>query len=369
MNREALYLYLLSKHCGLGRVSLRRLLEYGHQPSYLFENAESLPFLTPSVRKKFIEVRDDADLNKQANDLLLGALDKGIEVITCYDDQYPSLLRECVDAPPLFFYKGNVSVLNAKHAISIVGTRSASPYGRSVTHKLVAELASLFPDLLVVSGLALGIDTAAHTAALDNDLPTMGIMAHGHNFIYPRENAHLFDAIPIKGGLFSESDPTCAIERHRFVERNRIIAGITPCTVVIESGYKGGALITADMALGYNRTIMAVPGRLSDRLSQGCNKLIADGVAKAFTCTKDLVSLLGWQQAPQPNLPLPLGELRELPDDPILIAIAAADQIHFNELLLKTDMSSSNLLSRLVDLELDGYIQALPGGKYALSLS
>lgn len=368
MNREACYLYVLTRLEGFGILTARRLLEIAGSAVTLFEQAEAQNELSPNIRRKLLQARDNAALWKHAERVLQEAEEKGLHVVTLYDEAFCPLLAECVDAPPLFFYKGSLSALTSEHKISVVGTRSATPYGRHAVAKVVEELGKAVPDLVIVSGLAFGIDIAAHRAALDADIPTIGVMAYGHDNIYPREHRKEVEAMAERGGLLSEYEPKTAIERHRFVARNRIIAGLSPATIVFESAIRGGALLTASMASDYNREVLALPGRVTDRFSSGCNTMIARMQARAFTSPSEVLEILGWEEVPKaPQVQQPLAIASELPDDPILRIIAAEEAILFHDLLLKTDLAPSELQVKLVDLELEGCIEALPGGKYTLA--
>lgn len=366
------YYYVLSNIEGLGLASARRLLEIAGDIETLFEEAEKFNEFSASARRKLIETRSNKPLWDEASATLAHAKEKGITLVTFDNDTlYPQLLKQCIDAPLLLFAQGQVGYLSSPHNISIVGTRNASSYGRFAVAKTIEAIALKVPDAVIVSGLAFGIDVAAHEAAMEQNLGTIAVMAYGHNFIYPTEHRKIAQRIIEKGVMLSEYPPKTSIERHRFVARNRIVAGISSATVVIESAQKGGALLTANMALGYNRDVFALPGRITDRYSAGCNNLIEQNKAQLFTNSETLLESLGWNNintstsvaGSQPSLLTN----QQIPNDPILQIIAKHEAILINDLLPLCNLTYSQLTAKLFDLELDGYIETLPGGKITLA--
>lgn len=368
MHKLAPYYYILENIEGFGKVTIRKILEKVGSVETLFDSPESLNELSPQARGKLVAAKNDKKLWKETTALLRQIEDReGIEIICIDDEHYPKSLLGCADAPLILFLRGKKNLLNSPHLISIVGTRNASSYGRFAVAKLVETFAEKVPDIVIVSGLAMGIDIAAHRAALELNLGTIAVMAYGHHFIYPQEHRKEYLQMQEKGLLLSEYIPSTPIERHRFVARNRIVAGLSSATVVIESALKGGALLTASMAIDYDRDLFALPGRITDRYSMGCNRLIADLKAQPFTSAEDIIEALGWGEPISSMHQTSLIESQELPDDPILQIIAREEAILFNDLLLKTNLRSSELSSKLFDLELDGYIESLPGGRYTLA--
>lgn len=367
MNEKAPFYYVLSSIEGFGKVTTRKLLEKVGSVKRLFTEAESLNELSPAIRRKLLEARENPPLWEEANRVLSLAEEEGISIITIEDPNYPMLLKECADAPLILYLKGNIEQLQQPHMLSVVGTRNASSYGRFAVTKLLEGLAQKVPDLVVVSGLALGIDITAHRSALELGLGTIAVMAYGHHFVYPYEHRKDAEQIVQKGIMLSEYPPDTQIERHRFVARNRIVAGLSLGTVVIESAQKGGALLTASMATDYNREVFALPGRITDKYSAGCNKMISSSQALAFTSEKEIIEALGWQNTPSTLQQTTLASSQPLPEDPILQLIAKEESMLFDELLLKSDLRASDLSSKLFDLELEGYIESLPGGRYTLA--
>ena len=215
----------------------------------------------------------------------------GIKTLFLKDKEYPRRLLDCYDPPTVLFYKGKAN-LNAAKILSVVGTRNSTDYGKQVVEKLMKDFSAL--NILIISGLALGIDAIAHTAALKNKLRTVGVVAHGLDTLYPAENTLLAREILKDGGLLTEFPSNTKPDKYSFPSRNRIVAGISDATIIIESGIRGGSMITADMATGYNREVFAIPGRVSDATSMGCNYLIRNNKAILLTEATQLNEIMGW---------------------------------------------------------------------------
>lgn len=290
--------------------------------------------------------------------------------ITCYfltDETYPSRLRECPDAPVLFYFKGNAD-LNATHMLSIVGTRHATEYGREQVDVLIKELAASFPDLLIVSGLAYGIDICAHRNALKNKLPTVAVLAHGLDRIYPP--AHRGTAVELleQGGLLTDFPSGTEPDKPNFIKRNRIVAGLPEAVVVIESAEKGGSLITADIAFSYDRDIYCFPGRVTDTHSRGCNNLIRQNKAGMITSATDLVAALGWDAVTKPVCQKVVQTELLFPEDDrhaqLIAIISGRAEIHINELSVETGIPVQQLTTALFELEMNGLVKSLPGNRY-----
>lgn len=286
------------------------------------------------------------------------------------DPDYPVRLFQIPDAP-LFLYKLGDADLDGEHVINLVGTRKPTPYGIDFCHRLVSDLGAYFPDLTVVSGLAYGIDAAAHTAAIDAGLHTVAVVAHGLNMIYPAQHRDLARQIVKTGGAIVSEYPFGEQPyRQRFLERNRIVAALADVTVVAESDIKGGAMSTANTAFSYSRDVMALPGRSTDRLSAGCNHLIRKEKAHLLTCAPDLIELTGWQpldakiDVTQRNL------FPELEGDPKLIYETlrfSHDPMQLDRLHALTLIPISRLMSALGEMEFDGIIIRHPGNRFSAS--
>lgn len=290
----------------------------------------------------------------------------GIEVITLQDEHYPFRLRECADAPLVLYVKGKIN-LNEGKFLSIVGTRGASERGKDLTRKLVIDLSRKVDKLTIVSGLAYGIDVAAHKAALEAGLPTIIVPGHGLDRIYPLPNRQVAVEALKNGGLVTEYPSETEPEGFRFVERDRIIAALSDATVVVESKARGGSLITANDAFEYNRSVFAFPGRPDDVNSQGCNQLIRDQKAALIENADDLINAMMWDKKPT-EVQLEIAELEE-GMDPLAIALLQQmrekeEDVHINQLAMEVEGAYQDIVAQLTYLEMLGYIRAVPGGFY-----
>lgn len=281
------------------------------------------------------------------------------------DDGYPKRLLNCYDSPTLLFYKGTAD-LNASKIVAIVGTRSNTDYGKAFTEKLVSELAA--QNAVVVSGLAFGIDAIAHKAAVKNGLPTVGVVGHGLNKIYPAQHASLAkDVIAAGGGILTEFGHDSKPDKHNFPLRNRIVAGMSDAVIVVETAIKGGSMITAKLADGYNRDVFAAPGRVTDKASAGCNHLIKYNKAILLTDADELTEVMGWKEKKTT-----VKKQRELfieltPDEEtILHLLQAKEAAHIDEINSSSGLSSSSVAAAILNLELQGIVQSLPGKVYKL---
>lgn len=293
----------------------------------------------------------------------------GIRVWTLADEDYPYRLRQCPDKPLLLYGKGNLHPSDG-HIVSIVGTRKPTERGKELTDALVRELHERLEHVTIVSGGAYGIDISAHRAAFQYGVPTIIVPAHGLDRIYPYQ--HRADAIKAleNGGILTEfpsgTEPVAAY----FVQRNRIVAGLSDAVVVVESRDKGGSLITASMACDYSRDLFTFPGRPSDVSSQGCNNLIRRQKAQLITCADDLIEAMNWTKRNTPSQPVQT-QLIGLRDDltaeqqALLTKLQEAEEgLHINLLVMETERPYSDVSADLVMLELDGLVRSLPGGIY-----
>lgn len=282
------------------------------------------------------------------------------------DNDYPKRLLNCYDSPALLFYRGNAD-LNASKIIAIVGTRNNGEYGRTVCEKLVEDLQA--ENILIVSGLAFGIDTIAHKAALKYNLPTVGVLAHGLDRLYPPQNKPLAKQMTEQGGLLTDFISNTNPDKQNFPRRNRIVAGISDALIVIESGIKGGSLITAELANGYNKDVFAIPGRTTDARSEGCNYLIKNNKAGLISNAADLLENMGWVQQKKSSPKKQRELFIELSaDEKIIVDILQQnDSIQVDELYLKSGLSASKVASALLTLEMQGVVVSLPGKIYKLT--
>ncbi len=279
------------------------------------------------------------------------------------DENYPKRLLNCYDSPSLLFYKGTAN-LNQSRIAAVIGTRKNSEYGKQLAAELMEMLATY--EVLIISGLAFGIDTLAHREALKNKLPTVGVLAHGLHTLYPPENAKMAKQMVAEGGgLLTEFKSGEKPDKHNFPTRNRIVAGLADVTIVIETDVRGGSMITAELANNYNRDVLAFPGRSNDAKSRGCNELIRNNKAALVTCGQDVLEFMNWlptNEKPKAQRSLFI----ELSADEKVIyeLLNASEQIHIDELNLRSQLSSSAVAAALLTLELQGVIQSLPGKMY-----
>ena len=279
---------------------------------------------------------------------------------------YPQRLLNCYDSPAMLYYRGNAD-LNTSRIVSIVGTRNNSDYGKQVCEKLIEDLKE--QNILIVSGLAFGIDTIAHKTSLKNDLKTIGVLAHGLDRIYPSQNKSLAKLMIGHGGLITDFKSGTNPDKQNFPKRNRIVAGICDALVVIESSKKGGSLISAELANSYNKDVFAIPGRASDIKSEGCNYLIKNNKASLITGANDLLEMMNWSPAQKPSAKKQRELFIELtPDERIIIDILQLQQaIQIDELYFKSGLSSSAVAQALLMLEMQSVILSLPGKVYKLA--
>ncbi|NLI71995.1 MAG: DNA-protecting protein DprA [Bacteroidales bacterium] len=279
---------------------------------------------------------------------------------------YPFRLKECPDSPIMLYYKGNRN-LNEGKFIGIVGTRKATEYGKDICKQMVSDFSKKLPDITIVSGLAYGIDVCAHKASCSSNLPTIGVLGHGLDRIYP--GMHRSTAVKMlkNGGLLTEFMSETNPDRPNFVQRNRIIAGMCDALIVVESGKKGGALITADLANDYNRDVFAVPGRTNDGFSAGCNMLIKYNKASLAESADDIIRLMNWEVSDVKTREIQASLFEELTEnDKEIISILRknADGVNVNELAILLNKPYSKLSSKLLEMEFKGLVKCLPGGMY-----
>ncbi len=283
------------------------------------------------------------------------------------DSDYPQRLLECDDAPLMLYYKG-ADVIPMPRVVSIVGTRHATPYGKGFVENFVRDIADVCPDTLIVSGLAYGIDITAHRVALRYGLPTVAVLAHGLNTIYPAQHRNTAVEMLSNGGLLTEYASSQITHRGFFLARNRIVAGLADAVVVVESGVKGGSLFTATIAGDYHRDVFALPGRVGDISSMGCNNLIRQNKAALLTCADDLIEAMGW--AVRREKPQQASLVNELPSDltpneqRIMQYLALNGEGQINRMAVELNTPIAALSATLVELEFKGCVIAFPGGVY-----
>lgn len=365
MDNDLLYQLALTKVPYIGDVHAKMLLHvYGdarsvfHSPKKQLEKIEGIG----SVRATAI--RDFTDFSSCEDEIRF--IEKCmIKPLFYSSEDYPKRLHHCYDSPVMLFYKGNAD-LNTSRILSVVGTRNNTEYGRLVCEKVIHDLRG--SDILIVSGLAFGIDSIAHKAAIKNRLPTVAALAHGLDRIYPQQNTYMAKQMLEHGGLLTDFCSGTKPDKQHFPRRNRITAGICDALLVIESGNTGGSLITAELGNGYNKDVFAIPGRSTDTKSEGCNKLIRQNKAMLITCAEDILDIMNWNRKDKKPAVKQQALFIELNDQEkrVYEILQQLKSAHVDELFFKTGMSSSANATALLNLELHGLISSLPGKMYKL---
>jgi DNA processing protein len=364
-----LYYIALSKIPFVGGHVARNLISYCGGIKEVFDTKSHRVLKTPGVGTKIVESiqkHKATALGLAERELVL--LEKNnIRCIPYNHIEYPQRMLFCQDAPLYIFIKGSTN-LNAAKVLSFVGTRQASDYGKEMTEMIISELAPY--NVLIVSGLAYGIDIAAHKAALKYGLPTVCVLAHGLSKIYPQANAVVANKMLNEGGAWvSEYTFDMDAERQNFPSRNRIVAGMADATVVIESAIKGGSLITAEIALSYQRDVFAIPGRTHDTRSQGCNYLIHQQKATLCSSAKDIINTMGWGEANEVKSNKLIKDYSHLDEqEQFLVGIIKDNSniIQIDTLIEKSGKDRSIVLSTLLGLELKGILKTQKGSCFEL---
>ena len=356
---------------GVGSILIRQLISYCGSAPDVFRSPVARLLKVPGIGEVTARAILKPGVLTEAEQVM-NRLDKiGAQALFYTDKTYPARLKALYDAPALLYYQGSGD-LNAQRTIGIVGTRQATDYGRRITGEIIEAIVPY--GVSVISGLAYGIDIAAHRSSLINGLPTIGVMASGLDVIYPNVHKKTAQDMLAMGGMLSESQPGTKPDAHLFPARNRIIAGLSDVVVVVEAAAKGGALITAEYANNYHREVFAVPGQLTQAFSAGCNKLIRENKAQIYTSPKDIIETLNWDQTARgldeqslrkPSLPpLPVDITEE--ESQVMALLRQSTDVHIDELSWKSQIPMGRLASLLLSLEFRGFVRSLPGKKYAV---
>lgn len=357
---------------GIGSIRARHLIEvFGSAQAVLDAPAEAL-LRAGVVGQRVLEGRQNHRLFELADRELSFIQAHHIRTMIYGQEGYPQRLLDCPDAPTHLFQLGDTP-LDKQHFVAIVGTRQCSQYGRDLVHRFVADLRDAVPDVTIVSGLALGIDVESHRASLATNTPTIGVVAHGLDRIYPYQHRDIARQMIQNGGsIVTEYLSGTQPERGNFLARNRIIAGLCDAVIVVESQERGGSLVTASIALDYQRDVFAFPGRISDDRSNGCNRLIRLNRAGLITCAQDFIESMNWNSTAsakptsiQHSIPF---EEDHLTADARLIVDTLRDRgdLLLSQLCDITGLDHTTLYEALLDLEMDGKIRSTPGGLYQL---
>lgn len=350
----------------IGPASAKALVDHFGSAEDVFKASKTKWMKVPGIGQKKSETPDTVAALSRAEKELSYIEKNSIGAIFYTDDKFPKRLKNCYDAPVLLYAKGAAD-LNARRIISIVGTRNATEYGRQQCRQLIEELQQY--HVLIVSGLALGIDVTAHRECIKTGTPTIGVLGHGLDRMYPSQNRSIAEKMTESGALLTEYPSGTIPDRENFPQRNRIVAGMADATIVVEAGIKGGALITAEIANSYNRDVFAYPGRIGDQYSEGCNFLIRNNKASLLTGAADLAYMLGWDKTEdvkpveQLMLPIDLSAEEQLIFD---ILLQHKEPLAIDDLTIKANKTTSQLAMNLLNMEIQGYVKSLPGKMYKI---
>lgn len=366
MNTDLLYQLALTQVPQIGCVQARLLADEFESAEAIFKAKKSLLEKIEGIGTiRAASIKNFAAFREQEEEIKF--IDKyKITPLFLKDESYPKRLLNCYDPPTLLFYRGTAD-LNSSKLISIIGTRSNSEYGKQMTEQIIQELAAVQP--VIVSGLAYGVDAIAHKQSIKQNLPTVGVLAHGLDKIYPSSHTSLAkEMIANGGGLLTEFRKDTKPDRHHFPTRNRIVAGMCDATIVIETGVKGGSMITAHLAYSYNRDVFALPGKATDVKSEGCNYLIQSNKAVLIRNGNDIIEQMGWQQLSKKTVKQKqlFVELNE-EEKKVYQLLQKNGPMHIDYININTSLNSSSIASALLTMELNGVIISLPGKIYNLS--
>ncbi|WP_413999758.1 DNA-processing protein DprA [Flavobacterium sp. W1B] len=357
--QDLFYLLALQRVEGVGDIMAKKLLTHCGSAEAVFKTKTAQLYAIDGVGSMLLKNLKDKSVFDKANKELEFIKSNGINVVHFQDENYPDRLKHCIDGPALLFTSGNIDLKNRK-IISIVGTRQITSYGSEFCRKLIEDLAPLNP--IIVSGFAYGVDILAHQLAMENNLQTIGVLAHGLNQIYPKTHKKYVARMEQNGGFITEFWSSSNPDKENFVRRNRIVAGMSEATIVIESAERGGSLITANMANDYNRDVFAVPGRTTDKYSAGCNNLIKTQRANLLNSAADLIYILNWDlekevKPVQKQLFISLDEDEQKVYDYLLKTGKELMDI----IALNCDFPIYKISGLLLNMELKGVVRPLPG--------
>ena len=366
MDDKLLYKIGLSIIPGIGGILARNIVAYvGSGEGIFSESVKSLQKIPGIGEVNALRIKDKSVLLKAEKELQFVTKHE-IEVLFYTDKNFPRRLKTCVDAPVILYTRGNLN-LDEKRIVSIVGTRNASSYGKQICEELIQKLSERNYKTLIVSGLAYGIDIHAHKSALKYNLPTVGVIAHGLDKMYPSLHAETAKKMLDDGGLVTDFPSGTKIDPSNFIRRNRIIAGLADATIVVESAAKGGALITAEIASSYNRDVFAFPGRAGDTYSKGCNQLIRNSGANLIEGIEDLEYFMGWEQTSKKTVLQP-SLFVELTGDEERIAnlLRENGELFIDQISSELTLPVSRISAMLLSLEFKNVVIAMPGKMYKL---
>ncbi|MGY5352351.1 DNA-processing protein DprA [Wenyingzhuangia sp. IMCC45533] len=357
--KEIQYALSLQFIKGVGSVTAKSLINIYGSATALFQSHQ-VGVLKPNVNVTvFRKIFTQESLDQAQRELSI-SIAKGLKCLYFKDKNYPSYLLNCADAPVIIFHDGGDVINHHKKILSIVGTRNMTSYGRDFCNDLITSLKEYQP--LIVSGFAFGVDICAHTLALKHELPTLAVLAHGFGTLYPKEHKKYYQDIKESGGFLSEFGYDEPPYKENFLKRNRIVAGMSQATIIVESAKKGGALVTADIANSYNKDVFAVPGKTTDLYSKGCNALIKQHKAALITSGEDLVLELGWEKNKKTEVSVQPQLFVDLVGDEKLVYDALEQtQLYVDEISRIVNLPIYKISNCIFQLEMKGLIHVLPG--------
>ena len=346
-----------------GKKKLRRIINEAGDIEIFFKMSKQKMKLIPGVGDKFIVQLNRDQALMDAERYLPFIERSGIQSLYMDDPNYPSRLLQCEDAPLVLYSKGQMNV-NQEKTVAIIGTRYATDYGKQICNELIENLKD--KGILVVSGLAYGIDIYAHQKCMEQDIQTIAVLGHGLDRLYPSLHQPIAEKMLLNGGLITEFLPGTKPDRENFPMRNRIVAGMCDATIVIESGEKGGSLITAELANDYARDVFAYPGSVFQPFSKGCNELIKKDVARVITCAADFLKWMNWDKQATEIKPLLLfPELSPL-EQSVFDVLKSTQSMHIDQLSIQLKMPVHQLSGLLLQMELSNIVLSLPGDNYSV---
>ena len=372
MNQETFYAMALTRLTNFNFQQALELYKAAGSAQNLYQHRNEVGDLIDGCTPRLIDaLKDWGDAMKRAEAEAKYMEEHKIRAYTLLDDDYPQRLLECADAPLVLYYIGNAD-LNQQKIISIVGTRQITNYGRDLCRKFIRELHEMCPQVLIVSGLAYGVDICAHRESLANGYDTTAVLAHGLDQIYPYHHRETAAKMVEHGGLLTEFMTQTNADKVNFIRRNRIVAGMADATIVIESAAKGGSLITAEIAQSYDRAVFAFPGNIGQPFSEGCNNLIRDNGAGLISNAEDFVKAMGWQNDAVRRQALAEGIERQLfpelsPEEQKIVSLLQqTNDLQLNIISVKTGIAIHQITALLFQLEMKGVVKPLAGGMYHL---
>ena len=368
MNDEIYYAIALTRMTGFNQQMALQLYQTLGGSKAVYDHRNDIGDVVPDTTPRLREAMKNWDeaLKRAAAEMAF-ITKNNIRVLAIADQDYPRRLSECPDAPLILYYKGSAD-LNQRYVLDIVGTRHCTAYGQDLIRRFLTDLRTLCPQVLVVSGLAYGIDVCAHRNALEQGFETVGVLAHGLDQIYPPRHRDVARQMLTQGGLLTEYMSQTEALPNNFRQRNRIVAGIADATILVESAYKGGGLITCRIAQEYGRDVFAFPGAVGMPYSEGCNKMIRNNTAALITSAADFIESMGWQTVQQKPETV---ERQLFPDltpeeQQVVSLLQQTNDLQLNMMSVKTNIPIGQLTALLFSLEMKGIIRPLAGGIYHL---